>query len=80
MVCRNANDAHVRALLLRGLSRPRLTLRQLDSTDIENAGRVEVNAIVMASSRCDTDLEQTVGRLSLEPSVSVARWRVEALE
>jgi high affinity Mn2+ porin len=32
------------ALLLQGLSRARLCLRQLESTDIESSGRVEINA------------------------------------
>jgi len=79
VVCRSADEAHVRALLLQGLSRAQLSLRQLDSSDIENAGRVEVSAWLSATQRCDGELEQIVGRLSLEPSVSAARWRVEPL-
>jgi len=31
------------------------------------------------AGRADGVLEQTVGRLSLEPSVTAARWRVEAV-
>jgi hypothetical protein len=27
--------------------------------------------------RCDADVEKTVGRLILEPTVSVARWQAE---
>ncbi len=36
-------------------------------------------ATVHADSRTDKAVEQIVGRLSLEPSVTAARWRVEAL-
>ena len=34
-------------------------------------------AVLSAESRCDSILEQIVGRLSLEPAVTAARWRVE---
>jgi 1-deoxy-D-xylulose 5-phosphate reductoisomerase len=51
-------------------------LRQPDSTDLEgNDHRVEVNA----QSKSDGILEQIVGRLSLEPTVSAASRRVEPL-
>jgi putative Mg2+ transporter-C (MgtC) family protein len=43
--CRSPEEAHVRALLLQGAASGRLSLRQLDSTDIERTGQVEVNAI-----------------------------------
>jgi putative Mg2+ transporter-C (MgtC) family protein len=33
----------------------------------------------MAHSKSDAILEQVVGRLSLEPTVSAASWRVEPL-
>jgi len=36
-----------------------------------------VTALVTASHRVDTDVEKIVGRLSLEPTVSAARWQAE---
>jgi hypothetical protein len=36
-----------------------------------------VVAFVTASHRVDTDIEKIVGRLSLEPTVSAARWRAD---
>jgi hypothetical protein len=36
-----------------------------------------VSAFVTASQRVDTDVEKIVGRLSLEPTVSAARWRAD---
>jgi len=79
VVCRGPEEAHVRALLLQGTSNGHLSLRQLDSTDLEGHERVEVSARLTASSKSDGILEQVVGRLSLEPTVSAASWRVETL-
>jgi putative Mg2+ transporter-C (MgtC) family protein len=76
VVCRSPEEAHVRALLLQGAGGGHLSLRQLDSTDLEESGRVEVNAMLTSSSKNDAVLEQVVGRLSLEPTVSAASWSV----
>ena len=79
VVCRSPEEAHIRALLLQGTGNGQLSLRQLDSTDLEGNERVEVNAHLTAQSKSDGVLEQVVGRLSLEPTVSAASWRVEPL-
>jgi putative Mg2+ transporter-C (MgtC) family protein len=47
--------------------------------NIEDSDRVEMLAALSAERRSDGILEQIVGRLSLEPSVTAARWRVEAV-
>jgi putative Mg2+ transporter-C (MgtC) family protein len=77
VVCRNPDEAHVRALLLQGANSGQLSLRQLESVDQDSAGRVEVSAYLTAQSRSDAALEQIVGRPSLEPTVSAANWSVE---
>ncbi|MBV8147074.1 MAG: MgtC/SapB family protein [Gammaproteobacteria bacterium] len=77
VVCRGDIEAHVRALLLQGLGAGGIRLHRLDSSNIEDSDRVEVLAEVSAERRSDSVLEQIVGRLSLEPSVTAARWRVE---
>ena len=77
-ICRGDHEAHVRALMLQGFSSANLHLHQLDSSNIEGSDRVEVAAIVTANHREDTSLEHIVGRLSLEPLVTAARWRAEA--
>lgn len=79
IVCRGEQEAHVRALLLQGLAASALHLRQLDSSNIEDSDRVQIEARVHADARADKVIEQIVGRLSLEPSVTAARWRVETL-
>ena len=77
VVCRGDTEAHVRALLLQGLGAGGIRLHRLDSSNIEDSDRVEVLAELSAEARSDSVLEQIVGRLSLEPSVTAARWRVE---
>jgi putative Mg2+ transporter-C (MgtC) family protein len=77
VVCRGDTEAHVHALLLQGLSAGGIRLHRLDSSNIEDSDRVEVLAELSADRRSDSVLEQIVGRLSLEPSVTAARWRVE---
>ena len=78
VVCRGDTEAHVRALLLQGLTAGGIRLHRLDSSNIEDSDRVEVLAEVSADRRSDSVLEQIVGRLSLEPSVTAARWRVDS--
>jgi putative Mg2+ transporter-C (MgtC) family protein len=77
VTCRSPDEAHIRALLLQGLAGSALALRRLDSTDLEGGGRVGVTAFATASQRVDTDIEKIVGRLSLEPTVSAARWQAD---
>jgi len=79
VVCRAVEEAHIRALILQGVGSGDLHLRELDSTNIEDTDRVEVLATLSTPKRTDGALEQIVGRLSLEPSVTAARWRVEAV-
>jgi putative Mg2+ transporter-C (MgtC) family protein len=78
VTCRNPDEAHIRALLLQGLPHGDLALRRLDSTDVNGTGRVVVNAHLIAHSRVDAAVENIVGRLSLEPTISAARWQVRA--
>lgn len=77
VVCKGEGEAHVRALLLQGLSAGSIRLRRLDSSNIEDSDRVEVLAVLSAERRADSILEQIVGRLSLESAVTATRWRVE---
>ena len=77
VTCRSPDEAHVRTLLLQGLSGSGLALRRLDSNDLQETGRVVVTAFVTAPHRVDADVEKIVGRLSLEPTVSAARWQAE---
>jgi putative Mg2+ transporter-C (MgtC) family protein len=77
VVCRSDSEAHVRALLLQATAAAGLRFHELDSRNIENTDRVEVCATITAEQRKDGALEQVVGRLSLEPQVTAARWIYE---
>jgi putative Mg2+ transporter-C (MgtC) family protein len=79
VVCRSPDEAHIRALLLQAAGTSQLSLRRLESVDVENTDRVEVVAHLIAHAASDALLEQIVGRLSLEPTVSAASWSAEAV-
>ena len=75
ITCRSPDEAHIRALLLQSLATSGLALRDLDSSDLNGSARVVVTAFVRAHQRVDDEVEKIVGRLSLEPTVSAARWQ-----
>src|ERR1700733_8051528 len=68
-VCRNPEEAHVRAFLLQSTTTGQLSLRRLHSTGLDDSGGCEVVAQLSAHSKSDATLEQVVGRLSLESTV-----------
>ena len=49
----------------------------LESGDADQVNRVAVEALVTVQGATEAGLEQVVGRLSLDPSVSSVRWRRE---
>ncbi|MFN3711759.1 MAG: MgtC/SapB family protein [Alishewanella aestuarii] len=77
IICKGNQEAHVRALMLQGFAENGLHLTALESENIEDSDRVEVMAELNAEGSSDNGMEQIVGRLSLEPAVTAARWRVE---
>lgn len=78
VVCRESDEAHIRALLLQGLTGSGLQLQKLESENVvdQEQVRVKVAAQLLANERNDPVVEKAIGRLSLEPSVSSARWDV----
>jgi putative Mg2+ transporter-C (MgtC) family protein len=74
LVCQQANELHIRALLVQMLSAGPLILRSLDSVDIEDTGRVRVEAEVVAQTPAHAALEEVIARLSLESGVSAVSW------
>jgi putative Mg2+ transporter-C (MgtC) family protein len=62
--------------MLQGFATSGLHLTALDSENIEDSDRVEVTARVNGEGIQPVALEQIVGRLSLEPAVTAARWRM----
>lgn len=78
LICRPEDEAHMRALMLQGMSRSSLTLTSLRSEDIEGTNKMKVTARINGLGRQDEALEQLVVRLSLEPGVSSVFWAVHA--
>ncbi len=76
VTCREAEEAHIRALMLQGLLGDSLRLQKLESQNADHRGQVEVCASLLANERADLIVEKVVGRLSLEPSVTAASWDV----
>jgi putative Mg2+ transporter-C (MgtC) family protein len=75
VTCQGADVARIRALLVQDFGVSDLHLRELESTDIEGTDRVAVTATLTSEKRREIALEYIVGRLSLEPNVTAARWR-----
>jgi putative Mg2+ transporter-C (MgtC) family protein len=76
VTCREAEEAHVRSVLLHALSQAGLGLSRLESENLPDVGRVCVVAETVAVPRQDTALEQIAGRLSLEPFITAVSWEV----
>ena len=69
----------VRASTLAQIRATTLSLRSLESHDVDQS-HVRVKATVATTARADAKLERIVGRLSLDPAIVAASWRVAALE
>ncbi|QQE63733.1 membrane protein [Leptolyngbya sp. BL0902] len=77
LICHSQDEAHVRALLLQALGPSKMRLRSLCSEDLKDEkNRVEVEAEMVTQTRNDQLLEQIISRLSLEPGVTAASWRI----
>ncbi|XVV06495.1 MgtC/SapB family protein [Actinosynnema sp. CA-248983] len=71
---RDDAEAHVRALLVQSLTRTDFRLLSIASHN-QRDGLVEVRAELSGDQRDDRQMESTVSRLSLEPSVTSVRWQ-----
>ena len=58
LTCRGPDEAELRALLLQGLAGSGLSLRRLDSSDVDGGASVVVTAFVNAPHRVDADVER----------------------
>jgi len=76
LVCSHEDENHIRSLLLNMLGNGPIALTSLSSEDTENPCKIEVNAELLVNQGQRQQLEQIVGRLSLEKSVSAIRWKV----
>jgi putative Mg2+ transporter-C (MgtC) family protein len=75
-VCAEPAEAHIRALLLQAISGTTFQLRGIRSYNTGSDRQVSVVADLTAEHRNDSQLEQAVSRLSLEPAVTAVTWTV----
>ena len=76
-VCRSAEEAHIRALVVQAISGDEFVLRAVRSEDLDRGtDLVEVEAELQRFGRDDVALEAAVSRLSLEPSITSVSWSV----
>jgi putative Mg2+ transporter-C (MgtC) family protein len=78
VVCSNSQEEAVRARVLAQVRATTLLLRSIESRNAEDES-VGVKAVVVSTQRADTKLERIVGRLSLDPNILAASWRVTAI-
>lgn len=77
--CRAARASDIRALLVQEFAAvPDVRFSEVDSTLIEDSGRVEVTATVTSHKRRELALETIVARLSETDGVIRANWREQA--
>ena len=77
LTCRADQEIQVRSLMVQAFALAGMHLGGLESGDADQANRVVVEALVTGQGATEAGLEQVVGRLSLDPSVSSVRWRRE---
>ncbi|MEO7194291.1 MAG: MgtC/SapB family protein [Pseudonocardiaceae bacterium] len=75
-VCAEPAEAHIRALLVQAVSGSKFQLRGVRSYNTDADHQVSVVAELTAEARNDSQLEQAVSRLSLEPAVTAVTWTV----
>ena len=78
LVCCAKDESHVRVLLVNGIDRNRLILRELTKEDIAGSDQVKLCAELRAPFRSDECVEQLVARLSLESAVTAVSWKLSA--
>ena len=76
VVCRTADESHLRSLLLAAVGTSDLSLRALHSEDLEPPGKMQIQATLVAAGSQDVALERIVSRLSFEPGVTAVTWKI----
>jgi len=73
MIAKPADVVHCRSLLLNTMTRDVLTLHSMHSRPANEL--IRLTASLKAASPCDRTLEQLVGRLLCDESLSGASWK-----
>ena len=75
VTCSPAQEAEIRALMLRTLGLQGLHLSEV-SAAITETGQVDLSATITGEGLADKELEQAAARLAAEPGLSRVRWQV----
>ena len=76
LMCRSEGENRARALLLHRTQKLPISLRSLHSGSLTGTDNVEVHANFHSTGRRDTMLENIVGRMILEPTITAAGWQL----
>lgn len=76
VTCGAAAEAQARALILRTVARPELTLKSMLSTVGAAPDEIRLRAELSADVRDDKALEEAVAGIGLQPEIRSARWSI----
>jgi putative Mg2+ transporter-C (MgtC) family protein len=76
LICRESDEAHLRAMLLTTISQMPVSLQAIHSDDVESGGRTRIRAEVSTHGRKSEEIERLAMRLSIEPGVTSLSWAV----
>lgn len=76
IICHTQDEGHIRSVLLNLISDSPLLMTSLQSEDGEFAGKIEVNADLLATQGQRSLMEKIVSQMSLEESVTLISWKV----
>ena len=74
VTCRDADEPHIRALLLHAVAGTALMLRRVRSEDLADAKKVRIEAVLISEGRNNRVVEQVASRLSVEPAITSVVW------
>jgi len=74
VTCRNADEAHLRALLLQAVSHEPLLVRRVHSEDVPQTDKVRLEFSFSSEGRMHRTVEQVANRLGIEPGVTSVTW------
>jgi len=76
VTCQSNGQEHIRALLLQEINDGGLHLKKLESSNAATADCTQVSMNLSATSDKDIVLERIVSHLSLQPTVTAAKWHM----
>lgn len=76
LVCREADEAHLRAMLLTTISQMAVSLQAIHSEDESAGGRTRLRAEISTPGRKNDEIERIAMRLSIEPGVASLSWAI----